>query len=134
MHTGRKAMYMDPSICHICELPIPDGVVSERHPLFGTVDHVIPLSRGGANGTRNRAPAHFYCNRYKGNRLAVEEKSKRMLRDRIAAMLRGFPLSKRQRLALRRGTMTPLRGGTGPAYIQLMKWEDDGGLPAPEWL
>jgi 5-methylcytosine-specific restriction endonuclease McrA len=34
-----------------------------------TVDHVIPLSRGGVDGLDNLAPACFHCNRRKSNHL-----------------------------------------------------------------
>ena len=54
------------AICHICELPIPLSVVSPKHPLFGTIDHVIPRARGGADTDDNRMPAHRYCNCRKG--------------------------------------------------------------------
>jgi len=52
----------EPPVCSICRLPIPWGIVNPNHPLFGTIDHVIPLSKGGANSAANRRPAHRYCN------------------------------------------------------------------------
>ncbi len=36
-----------------------------------TVDHIIPLSKGGVNALENLALACFHCNRRKSNRLTV---------------------------------------------------------------
>lgn len=48
------------NICHICKKPI------ERMEEV-TVDHVIPLSKGGADLLENMRPAHEKCNHDKGN-------------------------------------------------------------------
>lgn len=53
--------------CHICGLYIPDCIVSPDHPLFGTIDHVVPRSTGGKDIRRNRKPAHRWCNARKGS-------------------------------------------------------------------
>lgn len=37
-----------------------------------TIDHIIPLSRGGANEYHNAQPAHSLCNHLKGNLLPDE--------------------------------------------------------------
>lgn len=44
--------------------PFPD-------PLFATVDHVVPLSKGGTHERSNAATAHFRCNVAKGNREGI---------------------------------------------------------------
>lgn len=66
-----KAVRSSVHQCSLCFLPIPQGIVDSSHPLFGTVDHVIPLSKGGTNAIRNRAPAHRFCNMRKGASLSV---------------------------------------------------------------
>jgi len=38
------------------------------HPMSYVVDHVIPLSRGGADTIDNKQPTHRTCNRAKGTR------------------------------------------------------------------
>lgn len=38
------------------------------HPKAPTIDHIIPLSEGGADTRRNVQLAHFLCNSRKGNR------------------------------------------------------------------
>ena len=54
-------------LCHICLLPIPDAIASPTHPLSKTKDHVVPKCAGGTSDKVNIAPAHYYCNRRKGN-------------------------------------------------------------------
>lgn len=51
-------------ICGICGKP-----VSRQK---ATLDHMIPLSRGGPHVMDNAQPAHRLCNYKKGNRLAGE--------------------------------------------------------------
>lgn len=36
-----------------------------------TVDHIVPLSRGGSNASGNLAPAHERCNQAKGSEVIV---------------------------------------------------------------
>lgn len=56
--------------CHICGLacarqsPVP-------HPLHPTIDHVVPLSRGGVHSLDNVKIAHFVCNTMKSDRHSV---------------------------------------------------------------
>lgn len=38
-----------------------------------TIDHIIPLSRGGSNKEKNLQPAHEECNRLKDNLMPWEE-------------------------------------------------------------
>ena len=59
----------DHGICQICgeKVDIHDGYFDEgRHfhsgPLYPTVDHIIPLSKGGANTWDNVQLAHLSCN------------------------------------------------------------------------
>jgi 5-methylcytosine-specific restriction endonuclease McrA len=43
-------------------------VVRHGHPLYLTIDHVIPLSKGGEHSPLNVQAAHATCNYSKGNR------------------------------------------------------------------
>jgi 5-methylcytosine-specific restriction endonuclease McrA len=65
--TRRRVVSDNPYWCYLCGLPIPAEIVSPSHPLFETVDHVIPVSRNDRDMVRNRAPAHRVCNLAKGN-------------------------------------------------------------------
>lgn len=58
-------------ICVICHKKINRRY---RLPNFmaATVEHIIPLSRGGTHTWDNVAPAHYRCNMDKSDRLASE--------------------------------------------------------------
>lgn len=53
--------------CDICSEEI-DLSVARTSRLGLTVDHVIPLSKGGADTIDNMRPAHWICNVRKGNK------------------------------------------------------------------
>lgn len=53
-------------VCGICE-----QVIEDIEDL--SIDHIIPLSRGGSNEDDNLQPAHRRCNWQKGNRMPGEE-------------------------------------------------------------
>lgn len=54
-------------VCGICELPV-DQAAPFPDPGSATLDHVVPMSRGGAHVAANVQLAHFYCNTVKGAR------------------------------------------------------------------
>lgn len=52
----------------ICKDPVArDG--DRRHPDGATIDHVIPISRGGIDEVSNVVTAHWRCNREKRARM-----------------------------------------------------------------
>lgn len=53
-------------ICHLCEDGIPKDVTYPHH-LYGSLDHVIPLSKGGTHEYANVKAAHFLCNSLKSD-------------------------------------------------------------------
>ncbi|WP_405889258.1 HNH endonuclease [Streptomyces sp. NBC_01136] len=53
--------------CHICHHLVNRTAVVP-HLLAPTIDHVIPLAKGGADTAANVATAHFRCNAAKGDR------------------------------------------------------------------
>lgn len=54
----RERILRGSDVCHICGKPGADSV-----------DHVIPLARGGTNDPSNLRPAHMFpCNRSKGDK------------------------------------------------------------------
>lgn len=58
----------DSWICQICETPIqPDLRYPE--PLSPSIDHITPLSLGGADNAPNKRATHLICNIRRGNRL-----------------------------------------------------------------
>jgi hypothetical protein len=132
---SRKRMVgSNPAWCYLCGLPIPDDIASPRHPLFGTVDHIIPLSRNGPDAVRNRAPAHRLCNAQKGNHMIHPEEFATELRARVLPLFAslGREVSQRaQRAAIRRSLQAwpawaPIcRREAG--HVAIQRWEDDGG-------
>jgi len=52
-------------LCHLCKQPI-DPKLRTPHPSAATLDHVVPLARGGRDWIANIRPAHLRCNRRKG--------------------------------------------------------------------
>lgn len=60
-----KVMRLASWKCYICGEEIPRGE-KWPSPSFGTVDHVIPLSKGGDHSYANCKAAHLVCNLRKG--------------------------------------------------------------------
>ncbi|MFE5332940.1 HNH endonuclease [Embleya sp. NPDC056575] len=54
--------------CHICGDPV-DRLLSYPDPRCATVDHVIPLSKGGLHAYANCRTAHMLCNSIKQARV-----------------------------------------------------------------
>jgi 5-methylcytosine-specific restriction endonuclease McrA len=55
--------------CRLCSLPI-DPTVAWPDSMSASVDHVVPLSKGGEHSMANTQAAHLGCNSRKGDRLA----------------------------------------------------------------
>ena len=47
--------------CHICRRLVR-RTAAVPHPMAPTIDHLIPISQGGADARSNVATAHFHCN------------------------------------------------------------------------
>lgn len=59
-------------ICGICGQPV-DKTIKNPDPMAATVDHIIPISRGGhPSALENLQLAHRWCNRQKSNKLLLE--------------------------------------------------------------
>jgi hypothetical protein len=56
--------------CGICSEPV-DQTVSCPHPMAATVDHIVPISRGGAHTLANVQIAHMVCNSRKRDVVAA---------------------------------------------------------------
>jgi 5-methylcytosine-specific restriction endonuclease McrA len=60
----------DAWVCQLCCVPIPRVVVFP-HPQAPTVDHIVPLARGGHHLYANCQTACWSCNHRKRDRIAV---------------------------------------------------------------
>lgn len=67
----RDIFERDDWTCGICREPV-DPALAAPHPKSPSVDHVIPLSRGGTHTRDNVQTAHLGCNCRKGARLIEE--------------------------------------------------------------
>lgn len=55
-------------VCQLCGKRIHKGKKAP-HPLSPSIDHIVPLSKGGQHGWANVQAAHFICNSTKGAKL-----------------------------------------------------------------
>lgn len=54
-------------VCGLCGLPV-DPELRYPHPRSKSLDHIIPLSKGGDHGPHNVQLAHLHCNLRKSDR------------------------------------------------------------------
>ena len=70
---NRQIILKTQEVCGICGAPV-DKTLRSPHPLSPTVDHIIPVSKGGhPSALENLQLAHRICNRAKADKLIVEE-------------------------------------------------------------
>jgi 5-methylcytosine-specific restriction endonuclease McrA len=62
----------DHGICTLCRFPV-DKTLQWPDKRIATIDHAIPVTRGGAHAYSNTKLAHHYCNTLKNNRLETTE-------------------------------------------------------------
>ena len=60
----------DGGICQLCGKKVSRDL-DHTHTMSATMDHIIPLSRGGEHSKRNTQLAHFMCNSIKGAKDSV---------------------------------------------------------------
>jgi hypothetical protein len=58
----------DKWICQICKMPVEKNLTFPN-PKCASLDHIIPLSRGGTHESGNVQLVHLSCNTSKGNRV-----------------------------------------------------------------
>lgn len=69
----RKIIYSTQTVCGICGKPV-DFSLKPPHPLSATLDHIIPLDKGGAPADlSNLQLAHRICNSQKKNKILTAE-------------------------------------------------------------
>ena len=72
LYTDREIFERDGWRCHLCREAV-DPNVPRRHRDGATIDHLVPLSLGGADEPNNVATAHNRCNREKRNAVKAED-------------------------------------------------------------
>lgn len=80
---ARAQILKTQTICGICGKPV-DFSLKYPHPLSATVDHIIPVSKGGhPTDISNLQLAHRCCNREKSDKLQ-EPKQKKNVNETIS--------------------------------------------------
>lgn len=70
-HFTREEIFeRDGWVCHLCGRPIPREL-KFPDPFSASLDHVIPVAKGGEHSRENTAASHFRCNIRKGARVAA---------------------------------------------------------------
>ena len=66
---NRKRILASQSVCAICGRPV-DKELKAPDPMSPTVDHIIPINKGGhISDLNNLQLAHWICNRMKSDKL-----------------------------------------------------------------
>lgn len=66
---NKRRILLTQDICGICGKPV-DKNLKYPHPLSPTIDHIIPINRGGHPAhLDNLQLAHFTCNRMKSDKV-----------------------------------------------------------------
>ncbi|MCF0106012.1 MAG: HNH endonuclease [Holdemanella sp.] len=66
---NRKRILKEQCLCGICGQEV-DKTIRYPHPMSATVDHIIPINRGGhPSDINNLQLSHFRCNRMKSDML-----------------------------------------------------------------
>ena len=76
---NKRRILATQTVCRICGKPV-DFSLKYPHPLAASVDHIIPVARGGhPSDISNLQLAHWTCNRQKADRLqrSIKEKDGR---------------------------------------------------------
>jgi len=68
---NKKKILATQTICGICGKPV-DKTLAYPNPMSPTVDHIIPINRGGhPSDIDNLQLAHFVCNRQKSDNFVI---------------------------------------------------------------
>lgn len=85
-NSNRKKILASQEICGICGKPV-DKSLKYPHPLCATIDHIIPLEKGGhPSDINNLQLAHFTCNRQKSDKLfepPAQVKTREVVSNRV---------------------------------------------------
>ncbi len=78
---NRKRILATQEVCGICGKPV-DKSLKYPHPLSATVDHIIPVDKGGHPfDIDNLQLAHSCCNRAKSDKLVASINSDKIEQD-----------------------------------------------------
>ena len=101
--------------CYYCYKPLVLKATANQEE--ATKEHLMPVSRGGADTIDNIVPACWECNRRKGN--MTEEEFRRTF-SKAFELLRGVPLVE--------GSVSALELRNEPNLLKRLKSERDGNV------
>ena len=88
---NRKIILATQNVCGICGQEI-DPAYKNPHPLSATVDHIIPVSKGGhPSDLGNLQAAHRCCNLLKKDKLFIEEQKQKEAKEKVGSDLTALP-------------------------------------------
>ena len=77
LEKNRGIIFKTQGVCGICGGPV-DFTLRYPDPLSATVDHIIPVAKGGhPSSLENLQLAHRWCNRQKSDKLLVDLNQKK---------------------------------------------------------
>jgi hypothetical protein len=78
---NKRKILASQSVCGICGMPV-DKSLKYPNPMSPTVDHIIPISRGGhPSDMDNLQLAHWICNRKKSDKLGDAASASKPAKD-----------------------------------------------------
>ena len=89
---NKKTILASQDTCGICGQPV-DKSLRPPHPMSPTVDHIIPIAKGGhPSDMANLQLAHWMCNRQKSDKLFKnkEDKTPTVVGNRILPQSRDW--------------------------------------------
>ena len=90
---NRKRVLNESEVCALCGMPI-DRTLKFPHPMSATVDHIIPIAKGGhPSDPSNLQAAHLVCNQVKSAKICIEA-NKNLVSENTVVSNRALPLSR----------------------------------------
>ena len=68
---NRAILRKTSTVCALCGMPL-DKTLKFPHPMSISIDHIIPVAKGGRSTLDNLQAAHLICNKTKGQKILVK--------------------------------------------------------------
>ena len=89
---NKKIIVKRDSICALCGKPVDKSIKNPFDPMYPTVDHIIPIAKGGhPSDINNLQLTHRMCNRLKSDKI-LDYKTKFKEEEMLAQSRSDLPL------------------------------------------